>query len=115
MDITPEARQRLARYLEERALYLGLTWREVAKRADISIETLRLLRAGDDGARPVTLRKVDRGLEWTPGSAARVLYEAGEPEDIFTPEERRTMLMYPGSVAEGVARREGGRKNGATG
>ena len=46
MDITPEARQRLARYMEDRALDLGLTWREVAKRADISIETLRLLARG---------------------------------------------------------------------
>ena len=111
MDITPEARQRLARYMEDRALDLGLTWREVAKRADISIETLRLLRAGDDGARPLTMRAVDGALEWRPGSVQRIL-DGGEPEDIFTPEERRAMSIYPHSVAEGMARREGGQRNG---
>lgn len=114
MDITPEARQRLARYMEERALDLGLTWREVAARADISIETLRLLRTGGDGARPLTMRAVDSALEWTPGSVQKIL-GGGEPEDLFTLEERRALRAYPHSIARGVAEREGEHRNGATG
>lgn len=113
MDITPQGRQRLARYLEERALDLGLTWREVAKRADISIETLRLLRTGDEGARPLTMRAVDSALEWRPGSVQRIL-DGGEPEDLFTPEERRALRIYPHSVEMGVAARKD-RTNGAAG
>lgn len=115
MDITPEARQRLARYMEDRALDLGLTWREVAKRADISIETLRLLRTGEDGARPLTMRAVDAALEWVPGSVQNIL-RGEEPEDLFTPEERRALRIYPHSIAKGIAEREGGHKqNGAAG
>lgn len=115
MDITPEARQRLARYMEDRALDLGLTWREVAARAGISIETLRLLRTGADGARPLTMRAVDAALEWRPGSVQRIL-GGGEPRDLFTPGERAALDIYPRSVARGIAERESGHEqNGTTG
>jgi hypothetical protein len=117
VNVTPEGRKRLADLMEERRLALGpLEWREVAQRGGLSYEAIRALRAGDAGdPTPVTLAKVDRGLEWVPGSAARVLYEGGEPEDILSPEERRALLIYPRSVAEGIARREGEHRNGATG
>lgn len=110
MDITPEARQRLAGLMEERRLDLELTWREVALRAGLSYESVRALRAGDEGnPQPLTLRKIDKGLEWRPGSSRRILYEGGDPEDVLSPEERRTLERYarPVSAPEGERRSNG--------
>jgi hypothetical protein len=107
MDITPEARRRLAGIMDERRLDLGLTWKEVAIRGGLSYEAVRALRTGDEGnPEPLTLRKIDRGLEWMPGSSRRVLYEGGEPEDVLSPEERRTLERYAQGVVSPAAGRE---------
>lgn len=115
MDITPEGRSRLDGFMDAQRLELGLTWRQVAGRAGISYEVIRGLRSDATGVRPLTLRQLDTALEWEPGSSARVLYELGEPRDLFTPAERRAMRMYPHTVARGIAEREGEHRNGATG
>ena len=78
MDIDPEARERLAAKMEARALDLGLNWREVALRAGLSYEIVRRLRTSSTSVRPLTLRKVDAGLGWEPGSIERIL-NGGEP------------------------------------
>ena len=115
MEITPEGRSHLDHHMDQRRLELGLTWRQVASRAGVSYEVIRGLRADATGVRPLTLRQLDGALEWIPGSAAHVLYELGEPEDVFSPEERRALRMYPRSIARGIAEREGGQQNGTTG
>ncbi len=116
MDITPEARRRLDRLMSERVRDLGLAWREVAARAGISYEVIRGLRTTATGVRDRTLWHLDKALEWEGGSCYRVLYEGGDPVDIFTPEERRAMRLYPRSLAEGVARQREDEKqtNGAS-
>lgn len=88
MDIDPEQRMRLDRLMDARRLDLGLTWREVAAFAGLSYEALREVRNGPGGTRTLTMRKIDRGLRWTPGSMERVL-NGGDPEnDPLTREER---------------------------
>lgn len=78
MDITPDARNRLAAEMEARRLDLGLSWREVATRAGLSYEMVMKLRTRVTSARPLTLRKADAGLGWEAGSSERVL-NGGEP------------------------------------
>lgn len=115
MEITPEGRYRLDHFMDQQRLELGLTWRQVAARAGISYEVIRGLRSDATGVRPLTLRQLDTALEWEPGSAARVLYELGDPRDLFTREERRAMRMYPHTIAKGIAEREqeqGHERNG---
>ena len=80
MDIDPEARERLAAQMEARALDLGLTWREIAARARLSYEIVRRLRTSATSIRPLTLRKLDAGLDWESGSAERIL-NGGKPAD----------------------------------
>ena len=110
MSITPEARQRLAALMEERRLDLELTWREVALRAGLSYESLRALRAGDEGdPQPLTMRKADKGLEWMPGSTRRILYDGGDPEDVLSPAERETLERSARGVAAPEPER---RRNG---
>lgn len=115
MEITPEGRSRLDGFMDAQRLELGLTWRQVAARAGISYEVIRGLRTDATGVRPLTLRQLDGALEWVPGSASRVLYELGDPEDLFTPQERRALRTYPHSIARGAAEREGEHRNGAAG
>lgn len=78
MDITPDARDRLAAEMEARRLDLGLSWREVATRAGLSYEMVMKLRTRATSARPLTLRKADTGFGWEPGSSERIL-NGGEP------------------------------------
>lgn len=81
MDITRTNRARLDALMDERRLDLGLTWRDVAQRAGISYEAIRSLRTGTTDMRSLTLRKLDKALEWQPGSAARVL-TGGDPSPL---------------------------------
>lgn len=109
MDITPEVRQRLESRMDARRLDLGLTWREVAIRAGVSIEAVRLLRNGPGGVRELTLRKFDKAFEWMPGSLQRFIEGGAEPEDILSPAERETLERYAQQVIapEGERRRNG--------
>ena len=110
MDITPEQRQRLDSLLDARRLDLGLTWREVALRAGLSIEAVRLLRAGPGGIRELTARKFDRAFEWMPGSLQRFIEEGATPEDVLSPAERETLERYArGVVAPEPERRRNGK------
>lgn len=110
MDVTPEGRQRLAHLMEERRLDLQLEWKEVASRAGLVYETLRALRAGDAGApTPLTLRKVDKGLEWMPGSSQRVLEGRGDPQDVLSPAERQTLEQYGRAASSAAERSRNGK------
>jgi hypothetical protein len=80
MAITPEARTRFSALINGRRLDLGLTWRQVAALAGISYESLRAVRdLGAGPPRQLTLRGIDRALQWEPGSAELALYEGAEP------------------------------------
>lgn len=109
MDITPEQRQRLEKRLDARRLDLGLTWREVALRAGVSIEAVRLLRTGPGGIRELTMRKFDKAFEWMPGSLQRFIEDGTEPQDVLSPAERQTLERYAQTVIapEGERRRNG--------
>jgi hypothetical protein len=84
--------------MNERRLDLGLSWREAALRSGISYEAIRNLRSGTGGVEALTLRKIDKGLDWPGGTAQQILAEvdgdavpeflrraarldAGKPED----------------------------------
>ena len=111
MPITPEARERLSRIMEDRRLDLGLSWREVASRAEVSYEALRALRTGTGGIRPLTARQIDSALEWVPGSVQAIM-DGGDPEDLFTPDEREELEKYKQTLREGYARQAARESDG---
>lgn len=56
---------------------LGLTWDDVAQRADISYEAVRRVRQTGK-MRPLTARGIEKALQWREGSVEAVL-AGGEP------------------------------------
>lgn len=70
--------QRLDQALNRRRLDLRMDWNDVAREIDISPESLRAIRKGRNGPRPITARALDDWLGWEPGSTER-LFEGGEP------------------------------------
>ncbi|MER5420398.1 hypothetical protein [Streptosporangium roseum] len=57
---------------------LGLTWNEVADRADLTKEGLRTVRQGNRKMMPLTKRGIETALRWQPGSVDATL-GGGEP------------------------------------
>jgi hypothetical protein len=78
MPIAPEARQRLARLMDERRRELRLRWQDVAEAGGISLKTLHNVRVGGDGIAPLTERGIETGLRWETGSIGAVL-AGGDP------------------------------------
>ena len=79
--ISPEARERLASLMDDRRLELGLRWRDVAEAGGISYEALRDIRNGSGGIRRLTEHAIDTGLQWEPGTVARIL-AGGDPAPV---------------------------------
>jgi hypothetical protein len=80
---SPGTRRRLADFMEERRLELGLRWQEVADAAAaagfrVSLKTLHSVRAGTSDIRPMTQRGIEAGLRWERGSVSRIL-DGGAP------------------------------------
>ena len=70
--------ERLDQALNRRRLDLRMDWNDVAEQIGISPESLRAIRKGRNGPRPITARALDDWLGWEPGSTER-LFEGGEP------------------------------------
>ena len=81
-DVSSSDPARFARLIVQRRRVLGLTTRDVQKAGGPSTPTLNRLEAGRV-AQPSrdTLVKLDRALQWHPGSAARS-FDGGLPETI---------------------------------
>jgi len=79
MDITPASRTQLNKLMEARRLDLGITWRDLARSAGVSYEALRGLRRGPGGIAELTARRLDKALQWEPGSIAAVI--SGDQHD----------------------------------
>jgi hypothetical protein len=92
-------RKGLGRHARRRRRFLNLTMRDVAARGGPSVVTLRQLEKGDDVAwHPTTLRKLDRALDWVPGSASATL-EGGRPSELtlsVPPDRSRPKGVSPG-------------------
>lgn len=71
----PDNRLDLA--MDARRLSLNLEWRDLAKEAGVSYETLRALRRAGTAA-ALTKRRVEDALHWAPGSIDAVL-AGGDP------------------------------------
>ena len=72
----------LGQAVYERRSMLGLTQDQVAARGGPSDTTLTRIEAGEPPVpMAATLRKLDVGLSWTPGSARRVLDGTGVWEE----------------------------------
>lgn len=65
--------------MDDRRADLDLTWEQVAKRAKVSYETIRSLRAGDGRGRAASRRAISAALGWTRDSVDRIL-DGGDPE-----------------------------------
>lgn len=70
--------QRLAQYVVSRRTELGHErQRDLADLAGVALRTVGTIERGER-VRPVTLAKLERALDWLPGSASAVLH-GGEP------------------------------------
>lgn len=68
--MTKSSSDLLDQAMEHRRLELGMSWKEVAAAAGVSVETLTALRKGRvnaANANPLTKRGVERALKWEPG------------------------------------------------
>lgn len=77
----PEPRRRLAELMDDRRIELDLAWEEVARRAGMTGMTLRRIRNGEGSLPRRTAAKIDRALEWQPGSVEGIL-TGGDPSPI---------------------------------
>jgi hypothetical protein len=62
--------------MEDRRIDLQLLWNDVAAASGLTTETLRNIRNGTGGIRPLNKRAIENALKWQPGSIDRIL--AGE-------------------------------------
>jgi len=69
----PEPRRRLAQLMDDRRIELDLAWEEVARRAGVAGLTLRRIRSGESALSRRTAAKIERALEWLPGSVEAIL------------------------------------------
>lgn len=76
--------QRLDALMDQRRLELGLRWKQVTTRADITHQTLLQLRKGAEVS-DLTVANVERALEWQPGSIERIR-SGREPERAAAPD-----------------------------
>jgi transcriptional regulator with XRE-family HTH domain len=76
--MTGSRHERLDAAIKDRRLELGLSWKEVARAADISEATLRAIRNGANEPSDLTARGIERALGWAPGSVERIL-SGGRP------------------------------------
>ncbi|MFC3347336.1 hypothetical protein ACFOOM_07780 [Streptomyces echinoruber] len=90
MTAAPEPLVRLAQRVERRIAELALEYAEVCRRAGISDETLGKIRKGIK-ARGSTYLKLERALEWAPGSISAIL-AGGEPTPLDTHADRRAAV-----------------------
>ncbi|SEG44203.1 hypothetical protein SAMN04489712_105239 [Thermomonospora echinospora] len=67
--------------MDERRAELDLTWDDVAKRAPLSKQGLHTIRFEDRPMRQLTKARIERALEWAPGSVDRIL-AGGDPEPL---------------------------------
>ncbi len=70
--------------MDQRRLELGLRWKQVTTRADITHQTLLQLRKGAEVS-DLTVANVERALEWQPGSIERIR-SGREPERAAAPD-----------------------------
>ncbi|WP_256094771.1 helix-turn-helix transcriptional regulator [Streptomyces sp. EN27] len=77
----PEQLSPLDGEMNARRLQLGMAWKEVARSAGISYETLRAVRKGETSGAPLTLRKLEQALRWAQGDINRV-EQGGKPTPI---------------------------------
>lgn len=80
LSVTPEPHERLKAAMDVRRVDLGLSLREVADAAGVSVETLRAVRRGSNEPSALTRRGIEKALAWTPGSVERTL-AGGEPQN----------------------------------
>lgn len=99
--------------MEQRRIELGMSWKEVAEAASVSVETLTALRKGRTNARnanPLTKRGIERGLRWAAGSFDDALEGrnpkplTGRPDREHTP-PRQPSEIDPWSLSEEEFRR----------
>lgn len=89
-----EPRRRLADLMDDRRIELDLAWEDVARRAGVTGMTLRRVRNNESAPPRRTAHKIDRALEWEPGSVEAIL-TGGEPTPVpLTEEQQELMRTY---------------------
>lgn len=73
-----EPHRRLDQAMNARRIELGLNWRDIAERAEVSYESLRRIRKGDYRPSTLAAHRLDAALKWARGSVEKVL-DGGNP------------------------------------
>src|SRR4051812_2419692 len=102
-------RERLAQYLGDRRVELGLRWADVAQRAGLSTETLRQIRQTNSDIRPLSRKGLEDALEWGRGSIAAIL-RGDEPTELHAGQVNlpsqvgASDAIVPADVADAIRR-----------
>lgn len=72
--------ERLDALMTYRIAELGIGWEQLASRTGLKYETIRGIRKGESGGRPLTRRAISVALGWTPDSVDRIL-AGGDPAE----------------------------------
>ena len=75
-----DVRVRLTEAMENRQEELGLTWRQIAAKAGVSVQTLISVRKESREITPRTRRAIELGLKWPPGYVTAILEDREPPE-----------------------------------
>lgn len=99
----PDTRRRLAEFMEERRLDLGLRWQDVVTAAaaagfPVSLKVLGSVRTGDAGIRPRTQRGIEAGLQWERGSV-RAILDGGDPVHLSADDDPTLPGVRPAPAA----------------
>lgn len=97
---------RFGKMVRARRAVLGLTQEEVSALGGPSDTTFTKIENLEwRPGRAATLKKLDAGLKWEPGSSARILYEGGDPSSDRPPARNNADLAVEVAVRldEGIA------------
>jgi hypothetical protein len=101
MAADDDGRARLTKAIEDRRIYLRMSWDEVARGADISVAHLRRIRSGAAPLTPMVARGLEESLQWDNGSVNRVL-AGGEPRIVHVGSAQMSATSDMTAVAEVV-------------
>jgi len=59
--------------MDARRTELGLSWRQVAEAANVTVTTVNAVRRGSNDPSPLTRRGIEKALQWAPGSIQAIL------------------------------------------
>lgn len=88
-----ETRERLAEEMAQRRKKLRLRWTQVARRADMSVQTLLRIRTGETAVTDFAAEGIEQALEWPTGHIAGILGTEARPKPEPVPTDPAFALL----------------------